>query len=74
MHASRTAVKVHKGCSPIGSSLGTGFQFYLSKCRDPFVSLACMIRLVFLWGVSYLFQHVDLVTTSHRARFQVCLP
>ena len=33
----------------------------------------CTIGLVFFWSFSALFQHVDLVTTSLRAGFQVYL-
>ena len=34
---------------PIGSSLSTGFQVYLSKCWDPYLSPGCTIRLAFFW-------------------------
>ena len=68
----RWSVKAQKGSGPIGSSLSTGFQVYLSKCWDPYVNPGCMI-LVFFWGLSSLFQHVDLVTNSLRAGFQVYL-
>ena len=71
MQASRRSVKAHFGS--IGSSLSTGFQVYLSKCWDPYVSPGCTMRLVFLCGLSTLFQHVDLATTSFRAGFQVYL-
>ena len=64
---------VYLSFGSIGSSLGTGFQVYLSKCWDPYVSPGCMIQLVFFCSFSALFQHVDLVTTSLRAGFQVYL-
>ena len=35
------------------------------------MSLGCAIRLVFFFDLSALFQHVNLVTTSLRTRFQV---
>ena len=57
----------------IGSSLGTGFQVYLSKCWDPYMSPGCMIQRVFFCSSSVLDQHDDLVTTSLRAGFQVYL-
>ena len=31
------------------SSLSTGFQVYLSKCWDPYVSPGCTARLAFFW-------------------------
>ena len=49
MQASRRSVKAHKGSGPIGSSLSAGFQVYLSKCCDPYVSPGCTIRLAFFW-------------------------
>ena len=49
MQASRLLVKAHQGPGPIGFSLSTGFQVYLSKCWDPYVSPGCTIRLVFFW-------------------------
>ena len=49
MQASRRSVKTHKGSGPIGSSLSTGFQVYLSKCWDPYVSPRCTMRLAFFW-------------------------
>ena len=52
--------------------LSTGFEVYLSKFWDPYVSPASTI-LVFFCGVSVLFQHVDLVTTPLRAGFRVYL-
>ena len=55
------------------SSLSTEFQVYLSKCWDACVSPGCTIQLVFFCSFSALFQHVDLVTTSLRAGFQVYL-
>ena len=73
MQALRRSVKAHQSFGSIGSSLSTGFQVYLSKCWDPYVSPGCMIRLVFFCSFSALFQHVDLVTTSLRAGFQVYL-
>ena len=57
-------VKAHYNFSFIGSSLSTGFQVYLSKCLDPYVSPGCTIRFLFFCSFSALFQHVDLVTTS----------
>ena len=65
------SVKAHQSFGSIGSSLSTGFQVYLCKCWDPYVSPGCTIRLVFFCSFSALFQHVDLVTTSLRAGFQV---
>ena len=35
MQVWRKSVKGHLGFGPIGSSLSTGFQFYLSKCWGP---------------------------------------
>ena len=67
MQASRRSVKAHQSFGSIGSSLSTGFQVYLSKSWDPFVSPGCTVRLVSFCGFSALFQHVDLVITSHRA-------
>ena len=67
----RPAVEAHQESGSIGSSLSIGFQVYLYKCWDPFVSPGCIIRLVF-FGVSSLFQHVDLTTKYLRADFQVC--
>ena len=31
------------------SSVSTGFQVYLSKCWDPYVSSGCTIQLAFFW-------------------------
>ena len=73
MQASRRSVKVHWSFHSIGSSLSTGFQVYLSKCWDPYVSPGWTIRLVFFCSFSAMFQHVHLVTTSPRAGFQVYL-
>ena len=73
MQAWRSSVKAHYSFGSIGSSLSTGFQVYLSKCWDPFVSPGCTIGLVFFCSFLALFQHVDLVTSSLRARFQVYL-
>ena len=73
MQASRQSVKTHYSFDSIGSSLSTGFQVYLSKWWDPYVSPGCSIRLVFFCSLSALFQYVDLVTTSLRAGFQVYL-
>ena len=73
MQALKQSVKAYYGSGPISSSLSTGFQVYLCKCWDPYVSPGCTVRLVFFWGLSSLFQHVDLVTTSLRAGFQVYL-
>ena len=67
------SVKAHQSFGSISSSLSTGFQVYLSKCCDPYVSPGFTICFVFFSGLSALFQHVDLVTTSLRARFQVNL-
>ena len=49
MEAARQSVKVHKGSGPIGSSLSTGFQVYLSKCCDPYVNPGCTTRLAVFW-------------------------
>ena len=49
MQALKQSVKVYYGSSPIGSSLSTGFQVYLCKCWDPYVSPGCTIRLAFFW-------------------------
>ena len=73
MQASRRSVKAHQSFGSISFSPSTGFQVYLSKCWDPYVTLGCTIRLVFFCGLSTLFQHVDLVTTSLRAGFYVYL-
>ena len=43
MQASRQSVKAHYSFGSIGSSLSTGFQVYLSKCWDPYVSPSCTI-------------------------------
>ena len=56
MQVSRLSVKAHKGSGPIGSSFGTGFQFYLSNCWDPnvspifwnFLPCSCMLILSLL--------------------------
>ena len=73
MQASKRSVKAHQSFSSIGSSLSTGFQVYLSKCWDPYVSRGCMIWLVFFCSISTLFRHVNLVTTSLLAGSQVYL-
>ena len=70
MQALRQSVKIHSGFGSIGSILSTGFQVHLSKCWDQYVSPGCIMRLVFFWGLSSLFQHVNLVATSLRAGFQ----
>ena len=49
MSASRQSVKTHQGSGPIGSSLSSGFQVYLSKCWDPYVSPGWTIQLAFFW-------------------------
>ena len=36
-------------------------------------NFSCVIGIFAVWGLSSLFQHVDLVTTSLRAGFQVYL-
>ena len=74
MQILRLSVKAHQGFGSIGSSFSTGFQVYLSKCRNPYVSPGSKIRLIFFCGLSALFQHVDLITTSLRNGFQVYLP
>ena len=43
MKASRRSVKAHPSFGSIGSSLSTGFQAYISKCWDPYVSPSCTI-------------------------------
>ena len=43
MQASRGSVKAHYSFGCIGFSLSTGFQVYLSKCWDPYVSPSCTI-------------------------------
>ena len=43
MQASRRSVKAHYSFGSIGSSLRTGFQAYLSKYWDPYVSPSCTI-------------------------------
>ena len=73
MQVFRRSVKAHYSFGSIGSSLSTVFHVYLSKCWDPYVSPGCTIQLVFFCSFSALFQHVDLVTTSLRAGFQVYL-
>ena len=73
MEPTRRSVKNHQGLGFIGFSLSNGFQVYLPKCCDPYVSPGCTMRLIFFWGLSPLFQHVDLVTTSLGAGFQVNL-
>ena len=73
MQASRQSVKAHQSFSSIGSSLCTGFQVYLAKCWDPYVSPGCTIQVVFFCTFSTLFQHVDLVNTFLKAWFQVYL-
>ena len=73
MQASAWSVKTHQGFGSIGSSLSTGFQIYLSNYQDRYVSPGCTTRCAFFWSLSSLFQHVDLVTTSLRAWFQVYL-
>ena len=49
MQALKQSVKAYYGSGPIGSSLSTGFQVYLCKCWDPYVSPGCTIRLAFFW-------------------------
>ena len=49
MEASRRSVKAHQDSDPIGSSLSNGFQVYLSKCWDPYVSPSCTIQLAIFW-------------------------
>ena len=49
MQASRQSIKAYQGSGPIGSALSTGFQIYLSKCWDPYVSPGCLIQLAFFW-------------------------
>ena len=73
MQASRRSGKAHQSLGSGGSSHSTGLKIYLSKCWDPYVSPGCTIRLVFFCSFSVLFQHVDLLTTSFRAGFQVYL-
>ena len=70
MQGSRQSVNARQS---FGSSLSFGFQFYLSKCWDPYVSPGCIIRLVFFCALLALFQHADLATTSLRAGSQVYL-
>ena len=74
MQASRRSVKAHQSFGSIGSSLSTGFQVYLSKCWDLYASPDCMVQRVFFSSFFAFFQHVDLVTTSLRAGFQVYRP
>ena len=69
MKASRWSVKAHYMFGSIGSSLSTGFQVYLSKCCDPYVSPRCTI--CFFCSFSAFFQHVNLVTTYLRAGLEV---
>ena len=71
MQALRQSAKAHEGSGPTGSTLSTGLHVYLNQCWDPYVSPGCIVRQCFLLGVSSLFQHVDLLTTSSRAGFQV---
>ena len=73
MQSSRRSVKANQSFGSTGSSLSTGFQVYLSKCWDPYVSPGVTIRLAFFCRFSALFQHVDFVTTSIRDGFQVYL-
>ena len=70
MQALRRSVKAHYSFGSIGSSLSTGFQVYLSKSWDQYVSSGCMIRLVFFCDLSALFEHNDLGTTTLRAGSQ----
>ena len=49
MQGSRWSVKARQGPCPIGSSLSTGFQVYLPKCWDSYVSPGCTIELAFFW-------------------------
>ena len=65
---------------PLKRSVKTRYGFSLacllllvSKCWDPYVSPGCTIELVFFLGLSSLFHHVDLVTISLRAGFEVYL-
>ena len=52
------------------SSLHAPFEVSVFKGWDPYMSPGCTIQLNLL-GVSSLFQHVELVTTFVRTRFQV---
>ena len=47
MQASRQSVKANEGFHFNGSSFSTGFQVYLSKCWDSYVSPGCRIQLDF---------------------------
>ena len=47
MQASRQSVKAKEGFHFNGSSFSTGFQVYLSKCWDSYVSPGCRIQLDF---------------------------
>ena len=73
MQGSRRSVQAHEGFRSIGSTLSTGFQVYLSKFWDSYISPGSTIWLVFCCGLSALFQRVDLVTTSLMAGLQVYL-
>ena len=73
MQGSRRSVQAHEGFRSIGSTLSTGFQVYLSKFWDSYISPGSTIWLVFFCGLSALFQRVDLVTTSLMAGLQVYL-
>ena len=42
MQGSRQSVNARQSFGSIGSCLSFGFQFYLSKCWDPYVSPGCM--------------------------------
>ena len=43
MQTSKRLVKAHYRFGSIGCSLSTGFEAYLSKCWDPYVSPRCTI-------------------------------
>ena len=65
---------------PLKRSVKTRYGFGLapllalgSKCWDPYVSPGCTIELIFLWGLSSLVHHVDLVSISLRTWFEVYL-
>ena len=48
MQVSRLSVKTHLSSSYIGSSLSSGFQVYLCKCWDPYVSQG-LVDLCEIW-------------------------
>ena len=64
MQALRSLVKAHWDFVSISFFLSTGFQVYLSKSWDAYLSPGCATRLALFCGFSALFQHVDLATTS----------